>query len=189
MSEKHYKFDKARVKAFIKSVEQEILNIKAGESKYRKGAMHFEKGLSGAVNRLDIFQQTPTKKNLDEFLSISKQDFGATVAGAFEIWSAGIYTEVTADEKPVPVERSFETKLQDFYYNLFKIGLIPLSPEQMNRFKLEVDKIAAAIKAEISSDIGKQLEVLVKRLKKKETKPKKKQSPYDASKKKSPAKK
>jgi hypothetical protein len=179
MSEVTFEFDKKRVRVFIKNVRQEILNIQAGESKFRAGAMHFEKGLCGAVNRLDIFDKNPTKENLDQFIEIAKQDFGNAVGEAFINWSSGVFVKVGEDKKPVIVEKEFGLKIQDIFYECFKIARIPLDPTQMDRFRAATERMAKTFQLEISKGIGEHLKTLLERAEAKKKSTKKTVSPYD----------
>ena len=190
MSETTFVVDDKRIRTFIRNVNQELLNIQSGDSKYRTGAMHFEGMGPGAVNRLEMLQKNPTKSNLDEFIELAKQDFGATAADAFSKWSEGIFSEVDEKQKPIAPKKSFETRVQDSFYDLLRIGRVPLDPKQMDQLRGVASKFSEGISDEISEGIHTQLEILVKKMdarqakadkakKAKEKVAKKQTSPYD----------
>jgi len=155
--------DKKRLRMFLSSVDQEILNIQAGESQYRGGALHFESGCP-ALNRLDLFRNNPTRKNLDEFLALAAQDFGNDVGAAFTKWSITIHDELTAKEDKKPIVRSFDSIIKGCFYDMFKAARVSLDQGQMDLLERHSSKMAKAFKEENSREIRSQLEVLVKRL-------------------------
>ncbi len=156
--------DKKRLRMFLSSVDQELLNIQAGESQYRGGAIHFEKGTCPAKNGLELFRNNPTLKNLDNFLALASQDFGNTVGEAFTKWAITIRDELTTTEDKKPVERSFESIIKGCFYDMFKAARVSLDQTQMGLLERQSHKMATAFKEENSKEIRSQLEVLVKRL-------------------------
>lgn len=163
--------DRVRFHTFIANVRQEILNMKSGESRFRAGALHFDKGeeSSPALNRLRLFEENPTPKNLTEFLVLAKQDFGGRCADEFKLWSSAIF-EPEAFNPPVPTVREFEIQVKDCVYDCFRSVSIPMSPKQIELLEKHTFKLANVFRAEISKGIGTQLEALVKRLKENEVK-------------------
>lgn len=161
--------DRVKFHTFIASVRQEILNMKSGESRFRNGALHFDKGeeSSPALNRLRLFEENPTAKNLTEFLTLAKQDFGGRCADEFKLWSSAIF-EPEAFNPPTPPVRDFEVQIKDCFYDCFKAVSIPMSPKQIELLEKHTFKLANVFRTEISKGIGTQLEVLVQRLKQKE---------------------
>ena len=164
--------DRVRFHTFIANVRQEILNMKSGESRFRAGALHFDKGeeSSPALNRLRLFEENPTPKNLTEFLVLAKQDFGGRCADEFKLWSSSIF-EPEAFNPVAPPVKDFEVQIKDCFYDCFKAVSIPMSPKQIELLEKHAFKLANVFRAEISKGIGAQLEVLVQRLKQEETKP------------------
>ena len=156
--------NKERLRQFLTNVDQEILNLQAGESKYRGGAIHFEKGGLGVMNRLKMFRDNPTKDNLEQFIALAKQDFGATCGNAFETWSVPIHDQLTPDAEKEPVERSFENKIKNGFYDMFKAARVSLDQKQVEQIERASWKMAKTFKEENSKEIRSQLEVLVKRL-------------------------
>jgi len=156
--------DKKRLRMFLSSVDQEFLNIQAGESQYRGGAIHFEKGTCPAKNTLELFRNNPTRKNLESFLTLASQDFGNDVGAAFTKWSITIHDELTAKEDKKPVERSFENVIKGCFYDMFKAARVSLDQGQMDLLDRHSLKMAKAFKEENSKEIRSQLEILVKRL-------------------------
>jgi len=156
--------NKDRLRQFLNNVDQEILNIQAGESRFRAGAIHFEKGGSGVMNRLNMFKKNPTKDNLEQFISLAKQDFGATCGEAFETWSVPIHEELTPEADKKPVERSFENQIKNGFYDMFKAARVSLDQKQVEQIERASWKMAKTFKEENSKEIKSQLAVLVKRL-------------------------
>ncbi len=156
--------DRKRLRMFLSSVDQEFLNIQAGESQYRGGAIHFEKGTCPAKNTLELFRNNPTRKNLDTFLAMAAQDFGSDVGNAFKKWGITVHDELTATEDKKPVERSFENIIKGCFYDMFKAARVSLDQKQMDLLERQSHKMAIAFKEENSKEIRSQLEVLVKRL-------------------------
>ena len=156
--------NKERLRQFLTNVDQEILNLQAGESKYRGGAIHFEKGGLGVMNRLDMFKKNPTKDNLEQFIALAKQDFGAVCGEAFETWSQPIHDQLTPDAEKEPVERSFENKIKNGFYDMFKAARVSLDQKQVEQIERASWKMAKTFKEENSKEIKSQLDILVKRL-------------------------
>ena len=168
MSEKEG-LNKELFRQFIRNVDQEILNIQAGESRFRAGAIHFEKGGSGVMNRLKMFKDNPTKDNLEQFIALAKQDFGATCGEAFETWSNPIHDQLTPEAEKKPVERSFENRIKNGFYDMFKAARVSLDQKQVEQIERASWKMAKTFKEENSKEIKAQLDVLVKRLERRRT--------------------
>jgi hypothetical protein len=163
-------FNRERFTGFISQVNQEILNMQSGEGRFRPGALHFEVGKASPVlNRLKMLEENPIRENLDQFLIIAKQDFGAPTAQAFTDWSHSIFPEVKKDKNLV-APKAFDVALKDGFYDLFKACRIPLEPKQLILLEKGALRLAQTFKQEISRTVGEQLGVLVKSLKAKEEK-------------------
>lgn len=163
--------NRARLQSFLANVKQEVLNMKSGDSRFRNGALHFDKGDSSspAINRLKLFEENPTPKNLTEFLNIAKQDFGSRCADEFKLWASAIF-EPEAFEAKAPPAKDFEVQIKDCFYDCFKAVSIPMSPKQIELLDKHAFKLASVFRMEIFKGIQEQLEVLVKRLKESESK-------------------
>lgn len=170
--------DKKHLRTFLSNVDQEIINIQAGESKFRHGAMHFEKGTCPALNRLKMFRDYPTKKNLEQFIALAGQDFGQTAAEAFRTWSARIHDELTPAAEKKPVVRPFDVVIKDGFYDMFKATRIPLDQKQVDLLEKNSAKLSRAFRDEISKEVKTQLEALVSKLETKKPKAQSK-SPYE----------
>ncbi len=160
--------DKKRLRTFVRNVRQEILNLQAGESRFRTSAIHFPQtvggGPPGVVFRLDQLDEHPSQKNLDIFLQLASQDLSAKAGVAFKDWSTGIFPEdpdVAAKAKVKP----FELQIKDGFYDLFKAAQIPLNPKQVDLIMTHSGKLAKAFQGEIHKTIKEQLEELVTKLK------------------------
>lgn len=164
--------DKKRLRSFIRNVRQEILNLQAGESRFRNGAIHFEGSVSKSkppvIVRLDALDEYPSQKNLDTFLALAKQDLGAAVGEAFTSWSAGIFTPEEKEKAKAPV-KTFELQIKDGFYDLFRAANIPLNPKQVDLITKHSVKLARTFQGEIQKTIGDQLKVLVEKMREKET--------------------
>ncbi len=173
--------DKKRLRMFIRNVRQEILNMKAGESKFRTGAIHFETSVTKAqppvIQRLDVLDEHPSQKNLDIFLELAKQDLGARAGQAFTSWSTGIFTE-DPEEAKKPRIKTFEQQITDGFYDLFKAAQIPLNPKQVDLITTHSGKLARTFQGEIHATVKEQLTTLVTKLKTNET-PKEKMNKKD----------
>ena len=160
--------DKKRLRTFIRNVRQEILNLQAGESKFKNIAVHFPVSVSGdkapVRQRLDALDNHPSKKSLDLFLMLAKQDLSAQAGAAFTSWSEGIFTEEEVKVDAVKA-RTFELVVKDSFYDLFKAAQIPLNPKQVDLIMVHSAKLARAFQGEIHNTVKEQLEVLVKKLK------------------------
>ena len=163
-------FNRDNFVKFLGNVNQEILNMQSGEGRFRPGALHFEVGKASPVlNRLKMLEDNPTRENLDQFLLIAKQDFGAPTAQAFTDWSHSIFPEVKKDVSQVAT-KPFDVSIKDGFYDLFKACRIPLEPKQLLLLEKASLRIAQTFKQEISRTVGEQLGVLVKSAKAKEGK-------------------
>ena len=161
-------FDKDRLRTFIRNVRQEILNLQAGESKFRTSAVHFPVSVSGnkvpVLQRLDALEEFPSQKSLDLFLMLSAQDLSARAGAAFKTWSTGIFP-VDAERNAKALVKPFELQIKDGFYDLFKAAQIPLNPKQVDLITVHAGKLAKAFQGEIHKTIKDQLEVLVTKLK------------------------
>ena len=160
--------DKDRLRTFIRNVRQEILNLQAGESKFRTSAVHFPVSVSGdkapVLQRLDALDNHPSQKSLDLFLLLASQDLSAAAGVAFKSWSTGIFPvdpEVVAKAKVKP----FELQIKDGFYDLFRAAQIPLNPKQVDLITTHSGKLAKAFQGEIRVTVKSQLTELVTKLK------------------------
>jgi hypothetical protein len=160
--------------------------MKSGEGKFLNRAIHFEKGTSPALSRLKIFEEFPTRKNLDEFIALSTQDFGKICGNGFESWSKLVFKDLTPVEDRKPIKKPFETQIKDSFYDCFRIARIPLEPKQIDALETATRRMANIFHEEMKGMVKDQLEVLVKKLNKpvvkKVSKKVPKKSPYDPSK-------
>ena len=162
-------YDTKRLRTFIRNVRQEILNMQAGESKYRTSALHFEVGVSGdsrvpVMFRLEQLENHPSQKNLDSFLEIASQDLSARAGAAFKSWAVNIFPQdpealAKAQIKP------FDLQIKDGFYDLFRAAQIPMTPQQVDLIMTHSGKLAKAFQGEIHKTIKDQLEELVTKLK------------------------
>jgi hypothetical protein len=160
-------FNRERFLAFVGNVRQEILNMKSGEGKWRPGALHFEKGTSPALHRLELLEENPTPGNLKQFLELSVQDFGAATGKAFSDWSHSIFPP-DPKKKVVPVVKAFDVAIKDGFYDMFKAARIPLEPKQIVLMEKTALRLAKTFEQKIATTVGFQLGNLVKELKDKE---------------------
>lgn len=161
-------FDKKRLRTFVRNVQQEILLMKAGESKYRTSALHFETSVAKdsripVMFQLEQLEQHPSKKNLASFIEIARQDLSARAGIAFEGWSRNIFPQdpaalATAQIKP------FDLQIKDGFYDLFRAAQIPLNPKQVDLIMVHSSKLAKAFQCEIHKTIRTQLDELVEKL-------------------------
>lgn len=160
--------DKKRLRTFIRNVRQEILNLQAGESRYKNIAVQFPVSVSGdkapVLQRLDALDNHPSQKSLDLFLMLAKQDLSFRAGEAFTTWSNGIFTEEDVKEDAVTA-KTFELHIKDGFYDLFRSAQIPLNPKQVDLLHKHAAKMAHAFQAEIHKTIKSQLETLVAKIK------------------------
>jgi hypothetical protein len=160
--------NRAKLAQFIANVDQEILNMMAGEGSKRPGALHFEVGkVSPALNRLEVFKETPTQKNLDQFIELAKQDFGAPTGEMFESYSGAIFTPDPAVRKK-PVPKAFNVSVKDAFYDMFKAARIPMEPQQVERIEAISMKFANTLEMKVATAVGFAVGNLVHTLKKQE---------------------
>jgi hypothetical protein len=146
--------NRERLLSFLTSVDQEILNMKSGEGRFRPGALHFEKDKASPVLfRLEQLKENPTKGNLEQFLGIAKQDFGAATAQAFKDWSHSIFP-VDPIVKAEPVVKPFNLVIKDGFYDMFKAATIPLTPKQVELLEVASLKLAKAFESKIATAVG-----------------------------------
>ncbi len=158
-------FNRERFLSFLTSVDQEILNLQSGEGKFRSGAIHFEKGKASPVLfRLQQLKDNPTKKNLDEFIVIAKQDFGTTTGQAFSDWSHSIFP-VDLAVKAKPVVKPFSVAIKDGFYDMFRAAQIPLTPKQVELLEVASLKLAQAFDVKVQETVRAQLKTLVEKSK------------------------
>jgi hypothetical protein len=164
-------FNRDNFLRFIGNVRQEILNMQSGEGKWRPGALHFEKDKASPVmHRLEMLENNPTKKNLDEFLLIAKQDFGTATARAFSDWSHSIFPPTAKEKAQVPT-KAFDVSIKDGFYDMFKACRIPLEPKQLILLEKAALRLAKVFEMKIATTVGFQLGNLVKKMKEDEVKP------------------
>jgi hypothetical protein len=160
--------NRAKLAQFIANIDQEILNMMAGEGTKRPGALHFEVGkVSPALNRLQVFKDTPTQKNLDQFIELAKQDFGGPTGEMFEGYSGAIFTPDPAVRKKV-VPKAFNVAVKDAFYDMFKAARIPLEPRQVERIEAISMQFANTLEAKVATAVGFAVGNLVHELKKQE---------------------
>ena len=161
-------FDKDRLRTFIRNVRQEILNLQAGESRFRTSALHFEQTLSGdgpgVMVRLDALDKHPSKENLEYFLLLAAQDLSAQAGAAFKTWSQGIFP-VSAEAAAKALIKPFDLQIKDGFYDLFKAAQIPLNPKQVDLIMVHSGKLAKAFQGEIQKTVKEQLDTLVTKIK------------------------
>jgi hypothetical protein len=158
-------FDRERFNRFIANIDQEILNMRSGEGRFRPGALHFEKDKASPVlNRLELLKANPTKDNLTQFLDIAKQDFGAATAKAFTDWSASIFP-VDPMVRKTRVVKPFDVAIKDGFYNLFKVVQIPMSPKQLELMEATSLRLAHVFEEKIAAEVKAQLTTLVSKAK------------------------
>jgi hypothetical protein len=161
-------FDRDRFVKFMGNVRQEILNMQSGEGRFRPGSLHFEKDKASPVlHRLEMLESNPTRKNLDEFIVIAKQDFGTATAKAFLDWSHSIFPQTPREKKAAPV-KAFDVAIKDGFYDMFKAARIPLEPKQIRLLESAALRLAQTFEQKIATAVGFQLGNLVKKLKDKE---------------------
>ena len=175
-------FDKDRLRTFIRNVRQEILNLQAGESKYRGTALHFETGVAGTpapvIFRLEQLEQHPSQKNLDLFLMLAAQDLSAAAGAAFRSWSNGIFP-VDPEAAAKAQIKPFNLQIKDGFYDLFRAAQIPMTPKQVDLITVHSGKLAKAFQREIRETIRTQLDELVEKLHKEKTEEASKEKPID----------
>ena len=167
-------YDSKKLRTFIVNVRQEILNMQAGESKYRTSALHFETSVAGGsrtpvIFRLDQLEEYPSKKNLESFIEIARQDLSSRAGIAFESWSRTIFP-VDASALATAQIKPFELHIKDGFYDLFKAAQIPLTPKQVDLITVHSTKLARAFQQEIRTTIRTQINELVAKTKAEEPK-------------------
>lgn len=147
-----------RLIQFLANIDQEIANMQSGEGKHRPGTLHFEAGKNSCpvMNRLEVFRETPTTKNLNEFLELAAQDFGAPTADYFRGMSQAIFKSAFVSPKK-PVVKAFDVAVKDCFYDLFRTAQIPLTPKQVERIETLSLQLAAVFTRKISEDVSKQV--------------------------------
>jgi hypothetical protein len=140
---------------FLSNVDQEILNMCSGEGKHRPGVLHFEQGKNSCpvMNRLEILKNTPTQKNLDTFLELAAQDFGAPTADFFRGMSQAIFTQENV--KKVPFKKAFDVAIKDAFYDMFRTARIAMEPRQVERIETIALSVARTIQDEINEKVTK----------------------------------
>jgi len=161
--------DRKRLVQFLVDVDQEILNMRSGEGRWRPGALYFDKGESSSpvMNRLTIFKTYPTRDNLKQFLEIATQDFGPATSYQFETWSRAIFAETPVERKERSV-RPFDVQFKDAFYDMFKTVNIPMTPKQVERIETISLKLSGLFEEKITTTVESQLGALIKALKTKE---------------------
>jgi hypothetical protein len=158
-------YNRERFLAFIANVDQEILNMRSGEGRFRPGALHFEKDKASPVlHRLTQLKDNPSAGNLAQFIEIAKQDFGKATATAFANWSRAIFPEnPNTVKKHVP--KAFDVAIKDGFYDLFKAAQIPLTPKQVELLEIHSLKLARTFDTKIQEVVRAQLQELVSKSK------------------------
>ena len=168
-----YDTNRERAVTFIRNVKQEILNIQAGEGKWRRGSgLYFETNKAVPVfATLERFEATLSKKAFDEFIAQASQDLGKATGDGFKDWGQGLFTEVKEDGTPAPQpSKKFEAKLFDGFYSVFKVARISLEPKQIAAFEQATAKLALTFSEEIHREMRTQLAETVAKLKDSEVK-------------------
>jgi hypothetical protein len=162
--------NRERLTQFLSNVEQEIQNMQAGEGTHRPGTLHFEQGKNScpAVNRLEVFRESPTQKNLDQFIELAIQDFGRPTGEFFKNQSQAIFTDYN-EKKAKPTVKAFDVAIKDGFYDMFKTAHIPMDPKQMEMLERHSLKMAKVFEDKVSETVAVQLAALVAALKKKES--------------------
>ena len=159
--------NRQRLQSFLTNVNQEILNMKSGDSKFRNGALHVEKDTCPALNRLKVFEENPTAKNLTEFLDLAKQDWGIRAGTAFKEWSHDIF-KPEAFEPAKPPVKEFGVLVKDHIYDFFKVVSTSMTPKQVELLEKHATLFAKTIKEEVSREMVVQIKALVDQMKKDE---------------------
>ncbi len=147
--------DNNKLRQFTINVRDEVKKIQAGHSQYHSKAIHFDKGISPALNMLGIFEAKPSQKTLDEFLGVAKQDFGSRAADAFKTWAISLVFEDTV-VKP-PKAKSFADKLGDVFYGIFKAAGLPLTPDQYDKIQGLSKQMSRSFTTEIAQIFAAEL--------------------------------
>ena len=167
-----YVLHQKKLPQFMKSVRQEILNIRSGEAKWRTGPpLHFEEGKAVPVNAtLERFQENPTRKNYDAFIAQASQDLGKPTSDGFATWGTSIWHTVTDTKVPeAAVDKTFAATIKDGFYDCFKTCHISMDQKQVDLLGKAAERMAVSIDKQIFKGISTQLDTLVARLKKEET--------------------
>ncbi|KKN92423.1 hypothetical protein LCGC14_0209140 [marine sediment metagenome] len=147
--------NRERLVQFLANVDQEIANMCSGEGQHRPGTLHFELGKNSApvMNRLEILKEAPTQKNLDQFLELAAQDFGAATADFFRGQSQAIFTpDPSKAAKPVP--KAFDVAIKDAFYDMFRTARIAMEPKQVERIEAISLNLAGVIESKIATAVG-----------------------------------
>ncbi len=165
--------NRERLQRFVANVSQEIKNMQAGEGTKRPGTLHFEVGKNScpAMNRWSIFTKSPTQKNLDTFLELAAQDFGAPTGDLFKGQAQAIFTQEGA--KKVPFKKAFDVEIKDAFYDMFRTARISMEPRQVERIEAIALSIAKTIEDKIATGVGFAVGNLVHAMEKQEAAEKK----------------
>jgi hypothetical protein len=158
-------YNRERFLSFIASVDQEILNMRSGEGRFRPGAIHFEEGKASPVmHRLTQLRDNPSADNLVQFIEIAKQDFGLPTGQAFADWSLAIFpVDLNVVKRHVP--KAFDVAIKDGFYDMFKAAQIPLAPKQVELLEIHSLKLAKTFNTKIQEAVREQLTELVSKAK------------------------
>lgn len=134
----------------------------AGEGTHRPGVLHFETGKNSCpvMNRLEILKNTPTQKNLDEFLALAAQDFGGPTADFFKGQSQAIFVR-TVEGGPKFV-KDFDLAIKDGFYDMFKAARISMEPKQVELIETHALRLARVIETKIATSVGFQVGLTVR---------------------------
>ena len=154
--------NRERLIQFLSNVDQEVLNMCAGEGTHRPGVLHFEAGKNSCpvMNRLEILKNTPTQKNLDEFLALAAQDFGGPTADFFKGQSQAIFVR-TVEGGPKFV-KDFDLAIKDGFYDMFKAARISMEPKQVELIETHALRLARVIETKIATAVGFQVGLTVR---------------------------
>ena len=146
-----------RLVQFLSNVDQEVLNMCSGEGRFRPGVLHFEQGKNSCpvMNRLEILKNTPTQKNLDVFLELAAQDFGAPTADFFRGEAQAIFVR-TVEGGPKFV-KAFDIAIKDGFYDMFKSARIAMEPKQVELIETHALRLAKVIETKIAVSVGFQV--------------------------------
>ncbi len=158
------KYNRDKLVQFISNVDGEILNMCSGEGKHRPGTLHFEQGKNSCpvMNRLEILRNTPTKENMEKFLTLAVQDFGAPTGEYFRSISYGIFkvplAEVLEAQKKA---KPFDISIKDAFYDMFRTVHIAMDPKQTERMETLALQLAGVFQTEISKKVTETVKIQI----------------------------
>lgn len=167
------KINREKLVQFLSNIDQEVLNMMSGEGKHRPGLLHIEVGKNSCptLNRLEVLRNEPTKENLDIFLALSIQDFGAATGAYFEGMSRNIF-KIPVTAANMAVKKAFDVAIKDSFYDMFRTARISMEPKQVEQIEAHSLKLAGIIQTEIHKQtaeaVKSQLGALVATMQEKE---------------------